>query len=236
MHSTGPKKRYYPTYDAFGKLKSSSGPAAEANRYRFSTKPQERAADLSYYGYRYYAPALGRWLSRDPLEEEGGVNLYVCVDNSPVNWVDPVGLDIWIEGPSGDEPNSHLSINVGNPLGNYYSQSFGTGFDIWNAGIYEDVVKGGPIEKYLKTKPEQDAEFLKHLENDYKKDEKRWYGPNNCRTYSQDEFEKVKNKYNLKESTPPKREPEPRGPFRRFFSSSNSSSTTTSSSGTGSSR
>ena len=35
-------------YDAFGKLKSSSGPAAEANRYRFSTKPQERAAGLSY--------------------------------------------------------------------------------------------------------------------------------------------------------------------------------------------
>jgi RHS repeat-associated protein len=81
-------------YDAFGKLKSSSGPAAEANRYRFSTKPQERAAGLSYYGYRYYAPALGRWLSRDPLEEEGGVNLYVYCSNDAVNLVDPFGLDV----------------------------------------------------------------------------------------------------------------------------------------------
>jgi RHS repeat-associated protein len=79
-------------YDAFGKLKSSSGPAAEANRYRFSTKPQERAAALSYYGYRYYAPSQGRWLSRDPLEEEGGVNLYAFVRNHTLNTVDLLGL------------------------------------------------------------------------------------------------------------------------------------------------
>lgn len=82
-------------YDAFGRLKSSSGPAAEANRYRFSTKPQERAAALSYYGYRYYAPALGRWLSRDPLEETGGVNLYAMVGNNPLNVVDTDGRSGW---------------------------------------------------------------------------------------------------------------------------------------------
>jgi RHS repeat-associated protein len=79
-------------YDAFGRLKSSSGPAAEANRYRFSTKPQERAAALSYYGYRYYAPSHGRWLSRDPLEEEGGVNLYAMSGNDPISKADFLGL------------------------------------------------------------------------------------------------------------------------------------------------
>jgi RHS repeat-associated protein len=82
-------------YDAFGRLKSSSGPAAEANRYRFSTKPQERAAALSYYGYRYYAPSYGRWLSRDPIEEDGGINLQQFVYNSPLNYVDPNGLTGW---------------------------------------------------------------------------------------------------------------------------------------------
>ena len=82
-------------YDAFGKLKSSSGPAAEANRYRFSTKPQERAAGLSYYGYRYYVPSHGRWLSRDPIKENGGVNLQQFVYNSPLNYVDPNGLTGW---------------------------------------------------------------------------------------------------------------------------------------------
>jgi uncharacterized protein RhaS with RHS repeats len=186
---------------------------------------------------RPYDPNLGRWIQRDPIGERGGLNLYGYVENNPANWVDLFGLDIWVEGPSGGEPNAHQSINVGDPLGNYYSQSFGTdGLAIWNAGIYDDVDKGGPIEKYLKTTPEQDAEFLKHLQDDYNKEERKWYGPTTCRTYSQDEFEKAKKKYNAKESTPPKRKPAPRTFFRRIFSSSNSSSTTTSSAGTGSSR
>jgi RHS repeat-associated protein len=44
------------------------------------------------YGYRYYSPYLGRWLSRDPIEENGGINLYDYVGNTPVNGIDPLGL------------------------------------------------------------------------------------------------------------------------------------------------
>ncbi|MBV6501894.1 MAG: hypothetical protein CJBNEKGG_04435 [Prosthecobacter sp.] len=43
------------------------------------------------YGFRYYSPELGRWLSRDPIEEEGGINLYGMVGNDPVNRVDVKG-------------------------------------------------------------------------------------------------------------------------------------------------
>ena len=46
---------------------------------------------LSYYGYRYYDSELGRWLNRDPIEEEGGVNLYGFVGNDGVNKLDPNG-------------------------------------------------------------------------------------------------------------------------------------------------
>jgi hypothetical protein len=39
---------------------------------------------------------LGRWISRDPLEENGGFNLYILVQNSPNNSFDALGL---LKGP-----------------------------------------------------------------------------------------------------------------------------------------
>ena len=44
------------------------------------------------YGYRYYSPSLGRWLSKDPIEEDGGLNLYAFAENNGVNAVDYLGL------------------------------------------------------------------------------------------------------------------------------------------------
>ncbi len=52
----------------------------------------ETASDVRYYGFRYYNPSTGRWLSRDPMGEQGGVNLYGMVGNDPVNDIDPLGL------------------------------------------------------------------------------------------------------------------------------------------------
>ncbi|WP_446011594.1 RHS repeat-associated core domain-containing protein, partial [Candidatus Electrothrix sp.] len=48
---------------------------------------------LYYYGYRYYSPELGRWMSRDPIGEDGGLNLYGFVGNSPLVYVDPFGQE-----------------------------------------------------------------------------------------------------------------------------------------------
>jgi len=47
---------------------------------------------VAYYGYRYYDPKTGRWLSRDPIEERGGINLYGFVGNSPIQRIDLFGL------------------------------------------------------------------------------------------------------------------------------------------------
>ena len=41
--------------------------------------------------HAYYDPTTGRWLTRDPIEEEGGINLYVFVENNSINLVDPNG-------------------------------------------------------------------------------------------------------------------------------------------------
>jgi uncharacterized protein RhaS with RHS repeats len=46
---------------------------------------------VSFYGYRYYDPMTGRWPSRDPIEEEGGINLYGFVGNDGVNYLDVLG-------------------------------------------------------------------------------------------------------------------------------------------------
>jgi hypothetical protein len=43
------------------------------------------------YGYRYYDPLTGRWPSRDPIEEDGGVNLYGFVGNNSSNQIDYLG-------------------------------------------------------------------------------------------------------------------------------------------------
>jgi uncharacterized protein RhaS with RHS repeats len=48
---------------------------------------------LVYYGYRYYDPVTGRWPSRDPIEEEGGLNLYGFVGNDSINGWDNLGKD-----------------------------------------------------------------------------------------------------------------------------------------------
>lgn len=81
-------------YDAFGNLLEKSGVFAAANPYRFSTKPQDEVTGLYYYGYRYYDPGNGRWLNRDPIEENGGVNLYGFVQNNPNQNVDVLGNSI----------------------------------------------------------------------------------------------------------------------------------------------
>ena len=80
------------TYTPFGEVMSAAGPMAGVFRLRFSTKYQDEATGLYYYGYRFYDPAMMRFISRDPIEEQGGLNLYGFVGNDPVNRWDSLGL------------------------------------------------------------------------------------------------------------------------------------------------
>jgi RHS repeat-associated protein len=93
-------------YDPYGNLLSQSGPLADANLYRFSSKELHVASGLVYYLYRFYDSNLQRWPNRDPLGELGfealrqgranvlgdGPNLYAFVRNNGVSLVDPFGL------------------------------------------------------------------------------------------------------------------------------------------------
>ena len=79
-------------YDGFGKVIYSTGNTT-AYAYQFSTKPVDTATGWLDYGFRWYDPETGRWPSRDPIAEAGGLNLYAFVSNNGINAVDVLGLE-----------------------------------------------------------------------------------------------------------------------------------------------
>ena len=82
----------YADYDARSRTIAKSGAMADVFPFRFSTKYYDAEANLYYYGYRYYSPELGRWMTRDPIEENGGDNLYAFCGNNGMGRVDVQGI------------------------------------------------------------------------------------------------------------------------------------------------
>ena len=78
-------------YDAFGRTVAKSGTMADVFTIRYSTKYYDAETGMYYYGKRYYVVMLCRWLTRDPIEEQGGVNLYGFCGNNGVSKWDSVG-------------------------------------------------------------------------------------------------------------------------------------------------
>ena len=79
-------------YNPFGVIVSKSGAYADTNMYRFSSEYYNPILKSSDYGLRDYKFVLGRWLTRDPIGERGGHNLYGMVNNNPINYWDILGL------------------------------------------------------------------------------------------------------------------------------------------------
>ena len=52
------------------------------------------AQNYTYYGARYYAPWLGRWISPDPAGTVDGLNLYAFVRGNPIRYIDDGGLKV----------------------------------------------------------------------------------------------------------------------------------------------
>ena len=108
------------TYQAYGATESDYRPARwESFREddRFTGKEEDVEVGLQYFGARYYAPQLGRWVSADPLTVHGGgadLNAYAYVHGSVLRSTDRVGLD------GTDPPSGAVSTQVRGPDGKDY--------------------------------------------------------------------------------------------------------------------
>jgi len=131
-------EEYYP-YGGTAVWTARSAMEAEYKTVRYSGKERD-ATGLYYYGYRYYQPWAGRWLSSDPAGTMDGLNLFRMVRNNPVIFVDPDGL----------RPNLRTQL-----LGsNLYEPKLRTGEDrnrhgaspIIPSRVENSVVKGTPIK------------------------------------------------------------------------------------------
>lgn len=91
LSAGGPQVRASYRYGPFGESRGQDGLLNTAFPFRWSTKFTDNETGLSYYGYRYYSASLGRWISRDPIEELGGLTLYGFNHNNPMGFVDPDG-------------------------------------------------------------------------------------------------------------------------------------------------
>lgn len=120
---------------------------ADYKTIRYSGKEQDRCG-LYYYGARYYAPWMGRWVSADPAGTIDGLNLYRMVGNNPLVYVDLIGLEetpinkdihmIWI----GADPE-RLKQHIGN-INNTVEQADG-----YKVHLYLDAYAEGPYQNTL---------------------------------------------------------------------------------------
>ncbi|MGB7128510.1 MAG: RHS repeat-associated core domain-containing protein [Candidatus Rhabdochlamydia sp.] len=85
-------------YSAYGEEEITNGigdiisDSLTGNPWRYRGKRIDKEIGLIYFGYRYYDPEIGRWISPDPLGTIDGLNLYAYAHNNPMTYVDYFGL------------------------------------------------------------------------------------------------------------------------------------------------
>jgi RHS repeat-associated protein len=78
------------TFDSFGKQTASNG--SLTSPFRYTGREFDSETGLLYLRARYYSPEVGRFVSEDPIQFNGGINFYSYVRNAPTGQVDPYGL------------------------------------------------------------------------------------------------------------------------------------------------
>ncbi len=125
LNSTGGVVARY-SYDPYGRVTKVSGTVD--SDFLYTGHYNHLPSGLAIAPYREYSAELGRWLSRDPIGEAGGINLYGYVSNNPINFWDPLGLDQMNLLPI-DDP-AHAARNA-RPLASDAYEVVGHGFNAY---------------------------------------------------------------------------------------------------------
>jgi RHS repeat-associated protein len=112
-------------YTPYGEMYFESGWAK--TNFRFTGAFWDGTTQMYYFPFRDYSPGVARWLTRDPLGQDAGINLYTYVGGNPVDLIDPLGLD-WLDDLS------NFSAGFGDTI------SFGITGKIRRLLGYDDVV------------------------------------------------------------------------------------------------
>ena len=79
-------------YDPWGKVINDEHTGFDPLPFGFAGGIYDRDTELVHFGAREYDPAVGRWISKDPIRFAGGdTNIFAYVGGDPINWVDPEG-------------------------------------------------------------------------------------------------------------------------------------------------
>jgi len=140
-------------YDPYGRRSKILGD--QDADFAFTGYYNHQVSGLQLTLYRAYDSDSGRWLNRDPIGENGGLNLYGFVGNNPVRWVDPYGLDYgdwwdprtWFN--SGFTDSWYDSSNsIGEGLGNALAGDWDGLGDAYDNGVLGQTKDADPFTKY----------------------------------------------------------------------------------------
>ncbi|AYQ56387.1 hypothetical protein MS2017_0654 [Bathymodiolus thermophilus thioautotrophic gill symbiont] len=93
----------YSPYGATTLIAGKNKAQVQQKRYRYTGKERDDSSGLCYYGARYLAPWMARWISPDSTGTVNGLNLYTYVSNNPLKYIDPTGHVRTIAGQENTE-------------------------------------------------------------------------------------------------------------------------------------
>ncbi len=138
---------YYP-YGGTAWWAARSQVDADYKTIRYSGKERD-ASGLYYYGFRYYAPWLGRWINPDPAGSVDGLNLYKMVDNNPIVYRDrfgqsktPINKDILLiwAGENAEKLKAHTD-NINNTVQQADGYKVHLHLDTYTEDAFSETIK-----------------------------------------------------------------------------------------------